>query len=91
MSSPFLEIVQLADGQIVLKRSDEESAPLVEIRFSEESKDYIGDAGIDIAKAMIQAGIQAAAHINEANITQDELEDEGGEMVFGESEEHTLH
>ncbi len=87
MSSPFLEIVQLADGEIVLKRSDEEGAPLVEIRFSEESKDYIGDAGIDIAKAMIQAGIQAAAHFNEARFE----DEEEGEIVFGESEEHVLH
>lgn len=86
MSSPFLEIVQLADGEIVLKRSDQEGAPLVEIRFSEESKEYIGDTGIDIAKAMIQAGIQAVAHLNE-----DSFEQEDGEIVFSESEEHVLH
>lgn len=86
MPSPFLEIVQLADGEIVLKRSDKEGAPLVEIRFSEESKEYIGDTGIDIAKAMIQAGIQAVAHLNE-----DSLEQEDGEIFFSESEEHVLH
>ena len=90
MSSPFLEIVQLADGEIVLKRSDEEGDPLVEIRFSEESKDYIGDAGIDIAKAMIQAGIQAATHLNEARL-EARFEEEDSEIVFGESEEHVLH
>ena len=72
VSSSFLEIVQLPNGEIVLQRSsgdraDEEESraePLVNIRFSEESRDYIGDAHLDIAKVMIQAGIQAAAHFN---------------------------
>ena len=86
MSSPFLEIVQLADGEIVLQRSDEEGAPLVEIRFSKESREYIGDTDIDIAKVMIQAGIQAVARLNE-----DKFEQEDGEMVFNETEEHVLH
>ncbi|WP_339339040.1 hypothetical protein [uncultured Oceanicoccus sp.] len=86
MTSPFLEIVQLADGEIVLQRSDQEGSPLVEIRFSEASKEYIGDTGIDIAKAMIQAGIKAVAHLNE-----DRFEQADGEIVFNESEEHVLH
>ena len=85
MTSPFLEIVQLADGEIVLQRSDQQGAPLVKIRFSEASKAYIGDTGIDIAKVMIQAGIKAVAHLNE-----DKFEQADGEVVF-ESEEHVLH
>ena len=31
------------------------------IRFSEESRLYLMDNGLEVAKAMIQAGIQAAA------------------------------
>ena len=65
MSTSFLEIVELADGEIGLQRSDDDSEPLVRIRFSEESQVYMMDNGLEVAKAMIQAGIQAAAAIAE--------------------------
>ena len=71
MPSSFLEIIQLANGEIVLQRADEEGEPLVNIRFSEESRDYIGEAELDIAKVMIQAGMQAAAHISEEQARSD--------------------
>jgi len=65
----LLEIVDLGNGEIVLQRGDDDSAPLVTIRFSEESRDYLAgnglDNGLEVAKAMIQAGIQAAAVIAE--------------------------
>jgi len=35
----------------------------VTIQFSEESRLYIADQSLEVAKAMIQAGIQAAAYI----------------------------
>jgi hypothetical protein len=57
----LLEIVDLGDGEIVLQRADDDSEPLVVIRFSEESRLYLMDNGLEVAKAMIQAGIQAAA------------------------------
>jgi hypothetical protein len=65
VSTSLLEIVELEDGEIVLKRADEDSEPLVRIRFSEESDLYLMDNGLEVAKAMIQAGIQAAAAIAE--------------------------
>ncbi|MEH6556657.1 MAG: hypothetical protein V7459_05485 [Oceanicoccus sp.] len=83
MPSAFLEIVQLASGEIVLRNSDGEGEPLVNIRFSAAAKDYIGDSEVDIAKVMIQAGIQAAAHINEARVA--------GNEVPRDSEEQILH
>jgi len=61
----FLEIVELSDGEIVLQRTDEDAPPLVSIRFSEESRFYMMDSGLEVARAMIQAGIQAAASIAE--------------------------
>lgn len=67
MSTSLLEIVELEDGEIVLKRADEDSEPLVRIRFSEESDLYLMDNGLEVAKAMIQAGIQAAAAIADQN------------------------
>tara|TARA_R110001599_G_scaffold325504_1_gene537663 strand:- start:35027 stop:35275 length:249 start_codon:yes stop_codon:yes gene_type:complete len=65
MSASLLEIVDLGDGEIVLQRADDDSEPLVTIRFSDESRIYMMDNGLEVAKAMIQAGIQAAAAIAE--------------------------
>lgn len=65
MPASLLEIVDLGDGEIVLQRADDDSEPLVTIRFSDESRIYLMDNGLEVAKAMIQAGIQAAAAIAE--------------------------
>ena len=65
MSASLLEIVDLGDGEIVLQRADDDSEPLVTIRFSDESRVYMMDNSLEVAKAMIQAGIQAAAEMAE--------------------------
>ena len=59
----LLEIVDLGNGEIVLQRSDDSSDALVTIRFSEESQTYLLGNGLEVARVMIQAGIQAAAAI----------------------------
>jgi len=61
VSTSLLEIVDLGDGEIVLQRADDDSEPLVRITFSGESQLYLMDNGLEVAKAMIQAGLQAAA------------------------------
>ena len=64
MSSSFLEIIELDDGEIALRRADQENEPLVNIRFADLTKTYIDkESRLEVAKVMIQAGIQAAAHI----------------------------
>ena len=63
MSSSFLEIVEMPNGDIVLQRSDSDDEPLVVIQFSEESRVYLMDGTLEVARAMIQAGIQAAAQM----------------------------
>ncbi|TDG14017.1 hypothetical protein E2F43_11045 [Seongchinamella unica] len=65
MSASLLEIVDLGDGEIVLQRADDDSEPLVTIQFSEESRVYMMDNSLEVAKVMIQAGIQAAAEMAE--------------------------
>ena len=74
MSASLLEIVDLGDGEVVLQRADDDSEPLVTIRFSEESRLYMMDNGLEVAKAMIQAGIQAAATLAEQGEAEAELE-----------------
>jgi hypothetical protein len=72
VSTSILEIVELSDGEVVLQRAEDESGPLVTIRFSEESRLYLRDNGLEVARAMIQAGLQAAAELAE----QGEMETE---------------
>ena len=76
MSASLLEIVDLGNGEIVLQRADDDSAPLVTIRFSEEATVYLMDNRLEVAKAMIQAGIQAAASLAEQEGVMEEEEEE---------------
>lgn len=78
MSSSLYEIVELANGDVVLQRADEGGEPLVSIRFSADSLSYMQDGKFDVAKAMIEAGMEAAS----------ELADEGVEDFLGEFSEN---
>jgi hypothetical protein len=72
VSASLLEILDLGDGEIVLQRSDDDAEPLVTIHFSEESRLYLKDNGLEVAKAMFQAGIQAVAEM--ADQVEEEVE-----------------
>ena len=86
MSTSLLEIVDLGDGEVVLQRADDDSEPLVSIQFSEEASAYLMENNLEVAKVMIQAGIQAAAKMAVMS---------GVEMESSESaekaEQRTLH
>lgn len=74
MPSPLYEIVMLANGEVVLQRANDEGEPLIRINFSEEAKFYLNDACIDIAKAMIDAGIDAVEQMSGEGVPVDEEE-----------------
>ena len=86
MSTSLLKIVDLGDGEVVLQRAEDDSEPLVSIQFSEEASAYLMDNNLEVAKIMIQAGIQAAAKMAERS---------GVDMDITESsdkaERRTLH
>ncbi|WP_096085938.1 hypothetical protein [Agaribacterium haliotis] len=63
--SDLFEIVELPDGQVVLKRIDDESAPLVSISFSQEALYFLNQSKFSVAKAMIEAGLDAAGDQDE--------------------------
>ena len=64
MDTSLLEIIEITDGEIVLQRADDESAPLLTISFSEESRSHLAGHCLQIAQAMIRAGIEKAAELN---------------------------
>ena len=86
MSTSLLEIVDLGDGEVVLQRADDDSEPLVSIQFSEEASAYLMENNLEVAKVMIQAGIQAAAKMAEMSSVEMESS-ESSERA----EQRTLH
>ncbi|MFT5692630.1 MAG: hypothetical protein ACI92E_001966 [Oceanicoccus sp.] len=92
MSSSFLEIVQLADGEVVLQRVDDDSEPLVSIRFSDESRTFIDEAKLDVAKAMIHAGLEVVAQISRGESDRVESqEDKSLEGLSVSSKDRVIH
>ena len=86
MSTSLLEIVDLGDGEVVLQRADDDSEPLVSIQFSEEASAYLMENNLEVAKVMIQAGIQAAAKMAEMSCLEVETSDSSDK-----AEQRTLH
>ena len=75
------EIVELPNGEIALQRADDagekQGEPLVSIRFSEESLYFLNDAKFDVAKAMIEAGLEIASDIEDEEVAAFESADAG--------------
>jgi len=53
----FFEIVVLPNGDIALKREDDLDEPIIRISFSKEVDGFSEESKIDVAKVMIDAGI----------------------------------
>jgi len=83
VTTSLLEMGDLGDGEVVLQRVDDESEPLVSIQFSDEANAYLVGNNLEVARVMIQAGIEAAARLSEVN----NLEVDTADM----SERRTLH
>ena len=65
MSSSLYEIVELPNGDVALRQVGEKGDPLVSIRFSPESLYFLRGAKLEVAKAMIEAGLEAAGEMAE--------------------------
>tara|TARA_B100000989_G_C19373998_1_gene398671 strand:- start:244 stop:498 length:255 start_codon:yes stop_codon:yes gene_type:complete len=57
--SKYLELVEVSEGVIVLRRSDNKNSPLVKIEFSEEVKKLLNGMEFDVAKEMIKSGVES--------------------------------
>ena len=64
----YLELAQLPDGSIVLRRSDDQDNPIVRIEFSNESKDFLQGQELVVAKEMSRAGIESVSgHVSDVD------------------------
>ena len=69
MTTAYLEIVELSDGRIVLRRADDKEA-LVTLEFSSDAKDFLHGQQIEVAKAMFNLGVQMAGRLAEGDSLQ---------------------
>lgn len=71
--SSLYEIIELPNGEIALTRAEDDapegSEPLVSIKFSEESIHFLGESRLEIARAMIEAGLDTLSELSEAAAT----------------------
>lgn len=73
MPTSFLEIVELPDGRVVLRRADDGHA-LVTLDFSDEAKTFLQGQHVEVAKVMLTTGVQMAGKLAEDSLTDDEQE-----------------
>lgn len=66
MPTAFLEIVELSDGRIVLRRGDDEG-DLVTLEFTEQAKAFLQGQHLEVAKAMFNSGLQLAGRMAEGD------------------------
>ncbi|WP_017939225.1 hypothetical protein [Zestomonas thermotolerans] len=71
MSTSFLEIVELPDGRIALRRAEDEEA-LVTLEFSSDAKAFLQGYHVEVAKAMLNVGVQMAGRLAEGDFEHDE-------------------
>jgi len=83
----LFEIVELPNGDVALRRADDDGEPLVTIQFSEESEYYLQGAKIDVARAMIQTGLETASEMAELN-AEDETDLDGDSPALSPAQIH---
>ncbi len=71
MPTSFLEIVELPDGTIVLRRAEDEGV-LVTLDFSDDAKVFLQGQHVEIAKAMFNIGVQMAGRVSEGEFEREE-------------------
>ncbi|MCO4784722.1 MAG: hypothetical protein KC467_02265 [Marinomonas atlantica] len=59
MKDTYLEIVELENGEIVLRPAGEEDdkTPIATLTISDDTKDFLKDRYFELAKCMFHAGI----------------------------------
>ena len=72
--SNFYEIVELDSGEVALSSGDPGEDHIISIRFSDKSFMFIDGAKLEIAKAMIEAGLDAISEMSdeESEVLEDD-------------------
>ena len=81
MALTEFELIMMDNGEVALQRSGSDE-PLVRITFSKDVLSYLDGKHVDVAKSMMDAGIQTVFEINEERTPETAGDDEV---------RHTLH
>jgi hypothetical protein len=76
-SEARIELVQLANGDIALRRSDNPEQPLVVITISDQVDDLMPMDKIDIAESMVEAGIERYRDIQVERVEESQTANSG--------------
>ena len=63
--SKQLELVELENGQVVIRESGEKNYNLVTLDFAAEVLDFLGDHKMEVCREMFVAGVQVASDIKQ--------------------------
>ena len=74
MEKNEFELVVNGNGDIALKHSAENKT-LLTMRFSSEILSYLGENHVDVAKAMVDAGLRKVIDLQEQQFSIDESSD----------------
>jgi len=74
LTSQVLEIVELENGDVVLRSAEAPKEVLLTIKFSDKLEEYVDGIKLAIAKSMIQAGSDTYADIAHSEIVADSSE-----------------
>ena len=74
MGKNEFELVVNGNGDIALKHSAENKT-LLTMRFSSEILSYLGENHVDVAKAMVDAGLRKVIDLQEQQFSIDESSD----------------
>ena len=86
--SKYLELVEISEGVIVLRRSDAKDSPLVKIEFSGDVKSLLNGMEFDVATEMIKAGIETL----NTDIDLDSLDDDMLDTIMKKDlEDRVIH
>lgn len=87
MKESYLEIVELDNGDIVLRPASdngEETEPLATLKISDKTKSYLQDRYFELAKCMFHAGIDYV-------YSDESVMDEGAEFLEEDLRPKILH
>ena len=73
MSEPIIELVELENCDIVLRKSDNPDQPLVTISISDQVENLLPEEKIDVANAMVEAGIERYQDIQFKRVEEDNI------------------
>ncbi|MBL4799197.1 MAG: hypothetical protein JKY50_17445 [Oleispira sp.] len=70
----FFEIVELSNGDIGLRKADDTSDDMiVRIQFSAEAKENLKNNHIEVAHAMIEAGVNKVSELSGLDLEQESI------------------